>query len=85
VVILRFLLLFGLLYLFFTLLNLYLFRRKRAPSPRRGGGATQAEEEEMVLDPQCKSYLPKSTAILRGEEYFCSDECARLYLTGRST
>jgi len=79
--ILRFLILFGLIYLFFTLLNLYLFRRKRTPSPRRGGGATQAEE--MVLDPQCKSYLPKSAAILRGGEYFCSDECARLYLAAR--
>ena len=77
----RFILLFFLLYLFFTLLNLYLFRRKRPPNPRRSGGASQAEE--MVLDPQCKSYLPKSEAMLRGGEYFCSDECARLYLAGR--
>ncbi len=78
--ILRFLLLFGLFYLFFTLLNLYLFRRKRPPSPRSAGGS---QAEEMVLDPQCKSYLPKSEAMLRGGEYFCSDECARLYLAGR--
>jgi predicted nucleic acid-binding Zn ribbon protein len=29
--------------------------------------------------------LPKSAAILRGDEYFCSDECARLYLAGRAS
>jgi YHS domain-containing protein len=34
----------------------------------------------MVLDPQCNTYVPKSEAIARGGEFFCSEECARLYL-----
>jgi hypothetical protein len=34
----------------------------------------------MVFDPQCRSYLPKSDAILRKGHYFCSELCARLYL-----
>ena len=34
----------------------------------------------MVLDPQCRSYLPKGSALLRGGYYFCSEQCATLYL-----
>jgi YHS domain-containing protein len=34
----------------------------------------------MVLDPQCHSYVPKSDAVFRSGQYFCSQECARLYL-----
>jgi len=41
------------------------------------------DEEEMVLDPQCHSYVPKSDAIVKSGEYFCSQECARLYLLSR--
>jgi len=36
----------------------------------------------MVLDPQCRSYLAKGEAILRSGRYFCSDECAKVYLAG---
>ena len=36
--------------------------------------------EEMVFDPQCHSYVAKSDAILKAGQYFCSQECARLYL-----
>ncbi|MBI2997214.1 MAG: hypothetical protein HYY46_01950 [Deltaproteobacteria bacterium] len=35
----------------------------------------------MVLDPQCQSYLPKGSAIHRGGHYFCSEECARRFLS----
>lgn len=35
----------------------------------------------MVLDPQCQIYLPKADAIARKGHYFCSEECARLYLS----
>lgn len=34
----------------------------------------------MVLDPQCQSYLPKGSALFRSGYYFCSEQCARLYL-----
>jgi hypothetical protein len=37
--------------------------------------------EEMVLDPQCQSYVPKSDAVLVSGQHFCSQECARLYLS----
>lgn len=37
--------------------------------------------EEMVLDPQCQSYVAKSDAIAVSGKYFCSQECARLYLS----
>lgn len=48
-----------------------------------GKKATPSDQEvadEMVRDPICQTYIPKSLAIqktLRGETYyFCSNECA---------
>lgn len=70
------------LLLFYLLYKIY-FAARRPKRPTAGrNGATRAEE--MVLDPQCKSYLPKSEAMLRGDQYFCSERCASLYLAGRS-
>jgi hypothetical protein len=50
-----------------------------------GGGKkktadTGAIGEPMVLDPQCQTYVPQSDAVARGGMFFCSEECARLYL-----
>jgi len=75
---LRFLLFFISAYLFFFLLRLLLASRKR----RRGLRSRDhlSAPEEMVLDPQCQSYIPKGEAILRQGHYFCSEECARVYL-----
>ncbi|OGQ83783.1 MAG: hypothetical protein A3F90_04210 [Deltaproteobacteria bacterium RIFCSPLOWO2_12_FULL_60_19] len=75
---LRFLLFFALVYLFVSVLrSVFSWRRQQRDLRRR-------EEtklgEEMVLDPQCQSYLPKGSALLRGGFYFCSEQCARLYL-----
>lgn len=39
--------------------------------------------EEMVLDPQCRSYVPKSEAVAQAGKYFCSRECARRYLSSQ--
>jgi len=76
--ILRFLLFVGLAYLGLYLIRLLLsWRRQR--NLRSHDNLTKAEE--MVLDPQCGSYLPKGEAISRGGHYFCSEECARLYLS----
>jgi hypothetical protein len=51
----------------------------------RGAAASrlkhQTDGEDMVLDPQCRSYVPKSDAVMQSGRYFCSQECARLYLT----
>jgi YHS domain-containing protein len=34
----------------------------------------------MVLDPHCKSYVPKKDAYAQKGNYFCSKECALAYL-----
>jgi hypothetical protein len=39
-----------------------------------------SRSEDMVLDPQCQSYVAKSNAVAVSGRYFCSQECARLYL-----
>lgn len=54
-------------------------RGKGAVSQSVGG---KGDGEEMVFDPQCRSYVPKSDAVARSGRYFCSQECARLYLSG---
>ena len=46
-----------------------------------GSRKSRADGEEMVLDPQCHSYVPRSAAVLKSGQYFCSQECAQLYLT----
>jgi uncharacterized protein len=77
---LRFLLILLLAYL---LLKLYFSARKPPRNPRRKDDA--ARGEDMVQDPQCRTYLPKSEAMLRGDHYFCSERCASLYLAERSS
>ncbi len=54
----------------------------RSSSRRRPASRVDAAEEgeEMVFDPQCQSYVPKADAIEKSGHYFCSQECARLYL-----
>ena len=50
---------------------------------RRGLGrsAAHGNGDEMVLDPQCQSYVPKREAIYQEGKYFCSRECANLFLS----
>lgn len=69
--------------LFYILYRIYFSGRRTVPPTAKRDDITGAEE--MVLDPQCKSYLPKSEAMLRAGEYFCSERCASLYLVGRSS
>ena len=55
-----------------------LFRRPAAPPPAR-----RREGEEMVRDPQCGTFLPRSDALsaMVGSErhYFCSAACRDAY------
>ena len=51
-----------------------------AKSAKRRRSATP-EGEEMILDPQCQTYVPKRDAILQAGNYFCSRECANLFLS----
>jgi hypothetical protein len=39
--------------------------------------------DDMALDPQCQSYVPKGESIEAGGKYFCSKECAERYLADR--
>lgn len=64
-------------YIVWSALKSMIRKGQRKPSSR----AKSAEQgEEMVLDPQCRSYVPKSDAIAQSGHYFCSQECARIYL-----
>ncbi len=65
-------------YVVYSLLKAYVLSRKvksdRPPQPTEN-------EEDMVFDPQCQSYVPRKDAISRGGKFFCSEECANLYLS----
>jgi uncharacterized protein len=71
---LRLLLLFAILYIvFLALKSLFRGAKKKAADISTSG-------EPMVLDPQCQTYVPQADAVARGGKFFCSEECARLYL-----
>jgi uncharacterized protein len=73
---LRLLLLFLIVYILFTALKSFIQGRRANTSGKNQLG------EAMVLDPQCQTYVPKSAAIEREGKFFCSEECAKLYLAG---
>jgi hypothetical protein len=75
---LRLIVLFLICCVVITLLRSLIGRGKGAASSRL---KSKPDGEEMVLDPQCQSYIPKSIAIAQSGRYFCSQECARRYLT----
>ena len=70
---LKFLILGLLVYLFVVLL----YSSIKGKGKRKG--ADPSHGESMVLDPHCKSYVPKNEAYRSGADYFCSEECARAY------
>lgn len=73
---LRLLILFLLAYIFYTVLKAYWLLRKT----RNSHFVDPRTVDDMVLDPQCQTYLPKNEAISQQGNYFCSRECARLFL-----
>ena len=76
---LRLLVLLLLAYIIYRVVKAYLGSGRRL----RRRDAAPLDADEMVLDPQCRSYVPKKEAVIRQDRYFCSEECARLYLTRR--
>jgi hypothetical protein len=77
-VLLRLLLFVIVAWVIITAVRAYFVARKgSAPGPN----LATPKGEEMVLDPQCQSYVPKSEALLRKGNYFCSEKCAALHLT----
>ena len=75
-----------LLYLAYRLIKGIFYRIPHTSGhPHAGGGqAGGADQEEMVLDPVCGSYVPISSAVtadVKGErKYFCSSECRDKHL-----
>lgn len=64
-----------LLYLLFVLVHSAL-----SGSRRRQGRDANEPGQDMVLDPHCKSYVPRKDAYALKGQYFCSEACARAYL-----
>ncbi len=71
--ILRFLILGLLVYLFLMLIY------SSIKGKGKGARTDPSRGESMVLDPHCKSYVPKNDAYPSHGHYFCSEECARAY------
>ncbi len=76
--ILRLLILFLFLYLLLLLVYSVISRGKKGGG---GQGGASSPGEEMVLDPQCQSYIPKGDALFQQGQYFCSEECARNFFS----
>jgi hypothetical protein len=74
----RVLLFIALAYIFYLALKAYWLARK---SSRDSGFMDNRNVDEMVFDPQCQTYLPKGEAIRQDGNYFCSRECAKLFLS----
>jgi hypothetical protein len=74
----RILLFIALAYIFYLALKAYWSGRK---SIRGSGSMNDRKVDEMVFDPQCQTYLPKGEAIRQDGNYFCSRECAKLFLS----
>ena len=71
--ILRFLILGLLAYLVLMLIYSSIKRKGK------GAGTDPSRGESMVLDPHCKSYVPKNEAYQSHGHYFCSEECAQAH------
>jgi YHS domain-containing protein len=77
---LRWIILIAVWYFVYRFLRRYLVSPKL---PKRN--PPQEIQDEMVLDPVCKVYLPKRQALVlkgpRGEvHYFCSTQCREKYI-----
>jgi len=74
----RLLLLFIFIYLVILLVNAWFSssRKKQVRRPQE----RDDKGEDMVQDPQCRSYLARNEAIFSHGYYFCSEECARVFV-----
>lgn len=55
--------------------------RTATRASRDKSGPTRLPGEEMVLDPECRTYVVRERAVVRNvrgtTQYYCSEECAR--------
>jgi hypothetical protein len=77
-VLLRLILFIVIFYVAWSIFRGYRISDRRSTRKR---SAAERDGEDMVQDPQCLSYVPKSDAIQQAGKYFCSEACARLYLS----
>ena len=78
--------------LIFAILAYLLYRIIRGvlgSSKEIGKGRSGGVIDEMVQDPQCKTYIPRRESlrkVIQGQEYFfCSNECADKFELERKT
>jgi YHS domain-containing protein len=76
-------------FLIFVILAYIAYRTVKAifrPKEELSGGQDRGVIDEMVQDPQCKTYVPKREAVKRtiaGEtHFFCSGTCADKFQKG---
>jgi hypothetical protein len=74
----RLLVLLVLAYLAFIIIKV-LFSSNRTKLLKRNRNPL-GEGEELVLCLQCQSYVPKAEAVSSHGNYFCREECARLFM-----
>jgi uncharacterized protein len=73
----RLLILLVLVFFVFIIINVLVSSSRTRLKLRR---KPLAEGEELVLCLQCQSYVPKTEAVSSHENYFCREECARLFM-----
>ena len=73
----RLLILLLLAYLVFLVINIFfsLIRTNRLKQNRM----PLDKGDELVLCPLCQSYVPRAEAVSSHGNYFCREECARLF------
>ena len=60
-----------------------LFQGLAGPGSGSGSGRTPRAAEQLVRDPVCGTYLPRTRALTAGSgaalRYFCSEQCREAY------
>jgi YHS domain-containing protein len=83
----RLLWLFLIGYLVFILMRSLTGLASRKSGPAGSSGAGPSSGEELVKDPQCGAYFPKSegvSAVIAGEQFhFCSPACRDEFLRNK--
>ena len=73
-------------FLVFILLIYIVYRLLRKKEPRRSNRDISSPQE-LVQDPQCRTYFPKDKALSLksgGETlFFCSEECRQAFKSGK--
>jgi hypothetical protein len=78
----RLLILLVLAYLVFVIISILVSSSRTTRRLQRNGNPLD-KGEELVLCLQCQSYVPKAEAVSSHGNYFCREECARLFYEDR--